>query len=269
MRGKCDICKRENVKITKVKYYNNTTIDMCQKHQHQWYEKGEITDTSPYSCQDGSTNEYIEYNDYYEIILRKATEGYKEVGRAIIDKGDYERCKSVRWRLTVSRNGKRKEVITGSPHKKNMISLHRFIMNEPNDKVVDHKDGNTLDNRKQNLRVCSQKENVRNKTVLQSNNTSGLLGVYRDSRKEHRTNWIAEIRYNDIKIYLGAFINIEDAVYCRYYAEILLFKEFRPVTHDDNINPYIEKCLNKNNIENKVRNRIKAKIGEDFFDCSA
>jgi hypothetical protein len=270
-RGKCDICKRENVKINKVKYYNDITINMCQKHGHQWYEKGKITDPSPYSMHDG-TNDYIEYEDYYEIILRKATECYKEVGRAIIDKDDYERCKERRWRLSshTRNNGKiRHDVVTGSPNKNDMILLHQFIMNSAKGEVVDHKDGNTLDNRKSNLRICTQQNNIWNRTDMLATNTSGILGVYKDNREGRKSNWIAEIRYNDIKIYLGAFVNIEDAVYCRHYAETLLFKEFRPITHDDNTKPYIEKCLNKNNIENKVRNRIKAKIGEDFFDYSA
>lgn len=262
MEEKCYICGRTNVKTFKTNY-NNKSVFMCQKHQHQWYEKGEITDSSPYSIQDGTTNEYIEYDTYYEIILRKCTEGYKEVGRAIVDKDDYERCKDKRWRISshTRKNGKtRIDVMSGSPSKNNTISLHQFIIKAEKGDVVDHKDGNTLNNRKSNLRKCTQKENVRNKTVLQSNNTSGILGVYKDSRKEHKTNWIAEIRYNDIKIYLCAYINLEDAVYCRYYAEKLLFKEFRPTTYDKKIKPYIDKCLNKEQIEKKVEERIKSKV---------
>lgn len=42
------------------------------------------------------------------------------------------------------------------------VYLHRLIMNAPKGIVVDHINGDTLDNRKPNLRLCSHKENIRN-----------------------------------------------------------------------------------------------------------
>lgn len=265
---KCEVCGREVNSYCKVKISDEKTIIMCQKHQHQWYEKGKITDPSPYSCMDKSTNEYIEYDDYYEIILRSAYNGYKEVGRAIIDKDDYERCKQLRWRLSEHKYKRkhgiliRRECVTGSPSKNNMTSLHRFILGLTKKcDIVDHINGNPLDNRKSNLRICTQQNNIWNKTKLSANNTSGVLGVYKDNRKGHKSNWIAEIKYNDIKIYLSAYINFEDAVYCRYFAEKLLFKEFSPTSYES-VKQYIDKCNNKNIIEEKVKQRIKAKIHE-------
>lgn len=252
---RCCICNKEVKNYTKVK---NVGV-MCQKHQHQWYEKGRIIDDSPHSCMT-DLNEFIEYDTYYEIILRRPSEGYIEIGRTIIDKEDYNLCKDMRWRLAITRNGKRKEVVTGSPHKNNMISIYRLVMNAQKEDVVDHINGDTLDNRKQNLRICTQKDNIRNKTILPSNNTSGILGVYKDSRKQRKSNWIAEIKYNDVKIYLSAFVKFEDAVYCRYIAETLLFQEFRPTTHDENIKQYIDACANKTSIENKVKERIFKKL---------
>lgn len=263
MIGTCEICNRENVKVSKVNY-NGIGTYMCQKHSHQWYDKGTIIDPSSYSIHDGSTNEYIEYDSYYEIILRKSTEGYREVGRGIIDKDDYEKCKVLRWRASSRKreNGKVSTyIVTGSPMKKNMISLHQFIMGSQEGEVVDHKDGDTLNNRKVNLRVCSQQNNIWNRTDMLTTNTSGILGVYKDNRKGRKANWIAEIKYNNIKIYLGAYIKLEDAIYCRYYAEKLLFKDFRPVTHDDTIQPYIGKCTNREQIEKTVVGKIKTKIG--------
>jgi len=81
------------------------------------------------------------------------------------------------------------------------IPLSRVIINAIKDKVVDHKNRNPMDNRKQNLRLCTHKENSRNISVRKQCR-SGLKGV-----NWNKTNkkYVAEIRYND-KIYrLGQF----------------------------------------------------------------
>lgn len=58
------------------------------------------------------------------------------------------------------------------------VKLHRFLMNAPNDKVVDHINGDTLDNRKSNLRVTDHFENMQNLNEKPSrNNKSGELNV--------------------------------------------------------------------------------------------
>lgn len=260
---KCCICGRMVKSYAMVKNVGC----MCQKHQHQWYEKGKITDPSPYSIYD--LNNFIDCGDYYKIELRKPSEGYKVVGYALIDKEDYDKCKNIRWRLVEHKTAlKYKDVQGGSPHNNTLTSLHRYIMGNPKDFTVDHKNGDTLDNRKSNLRLCSQKENVRNKTRLQNNNTSGITGVYRDNRKGREANWIAEIRVNDTKIYIAAYINLEDAVYARYVAEHLLFKEFRASTNDELIKDIIKDCTNENRlkIKNKVVSRIKARLSQFKID---
>jgi hypothetical protein len=78
---------------------------------------------------------------------------------------------------------------------------------------VDHINGNTLDNRKSNLRLCSHKENGRNRK-LNKNNTSGAKGVNWD---KHALKWKCEIRINTKKLYLGLFAEIEQAK--KAYAE--------------------------------------------------
>ena len=254
----CCVCGRTNTSFTQTKIGV-----LCQKHSHQFYKYGKITDPTPYSCQE-NTNEYVEHEDYYEIVLRKCTEEYRIVGSAKIDKDDYERCKLHRWRMAESkrRNHMYKEVATGSKSKGNMIDLHRFIMSAPEGYVVDHINGDTLDNRKSNLRVCKQEQNCYNKTKLDGRNTSGITGVYVDTRKGRSTNWVAEIKVAKTKIYLSAFVTIEEAVYCRYYAEQLLFGEFRPTTNDDVISEYIKDLSeeDKLQIEKKVKSRISAKL---------
>jgi hypothetical protein len=63
-----------------------------------------------------------------------------------------------------------------------MKRMHRVIMNCPQGMVIDHINGDKLDNRKENLRICTQLENSRNKRSFPKN-TSGYRGVSFDKNK--------------------------------------------------------------------------------------
>lgn len=142
---------------------------------------------------------------------------------AIIDIEDYDKVKNYHWNRTtlnyinskIYTNGK---VIT--------IPLHRLIMGiekENNKVIVDHIDGNPLNNSKSNLRICSQKENCWNRG-LKSTNTSGVTGV----RREHKGNtWHAEIMVNYNIINLGNYKDFNEAVKARKKAEIKYYGEYR------------------------------------------
>ncbi len=112
------------------------------------------------------------------------------------------------------------------------IYAHRFIMyngniiESKNDQQIDHKNRNKSDNRRENLRFCSNKENVRNKS-LQSNNTCGIIGV----NKRYENGWRAYITDNRKQISLGVYKTFEEAVIVRLKAEKELFKDFAPQRH--------------------------------------
>lgn len=103
--------------------------------------------------------------------------------------------------------------------------LHREISGCPDLKTVDHINGDTFDNRRSNLRICSNTENVRHRVVLNSNNTSGKVGVFYNRKRDY---WEAGIKHNRKKIFLGRFSKIEDAIKARKMAEIRLWGQFAP-----------------------------------------
>lgn len=74
------------------------------------------------------------------------------------------------------------------------IGLQRWIMNCPKYLQVDHINHNPLDNRRCNLRICTQLENANNKGFYK-NNKSGIKGVYYIQSKKY---WIAELKYNKV-----------------------------------------------------------------------
>ena len=103
-----------------------------------------------------------------------------------------------------------------------MILMHRLIMDCPEDMVVDHIDHKKNNNCKSNLRICTQLENVRNRSVSK-NNTSGITGVI---WHKNRNKWTAYITINKKQMHLGLFNTIEEAIQSRLEAEKKYFGEF-------------------------------------------
>ena len=142
---KCKHCGREGV-------YSK---GLCYKHWKQLKEFGEFKDCNSRNKTD--LNEIIFYDDYAEIII--CDNNYNEKTRVLIDIEDSEKVKDFKWYIDKNEYIVSKCKKTG--HKG--LYLHRFIMNCPEDMVVDHINHNTLDNRKSNLRICTQHENTFNK----------------------------------------------------------------------------------------------------------
>lgn len=89
-------------------------------------------------------------------------------------------------------------------YKQHLVKMHNYIMNPPEGMVVDHKNRNSLDNRKSNLRVCTPQQNQWN-TVKQSRMSKGFF--FDKARGKYR----ATIRVNGIYQNLGEFTSALDA----------------------------------------------------------
>jgi len=87
-----------------------------------------------------------------------------------------------------------------------VVFMHRFLMDAPQGMDVDHINGDGLDNRRENLRLCTRAENLRNKRKYCG--TSRYKGVF---WHRYRHRWLAHIRLNRRNIYVGTFDNEEEA----------------------------------------------------------
>lgn len=125
---------------------------------------------------------------------------------ALIDTEDAEKVSGHYWNM----QGRYVGSYTAGP-------LHRFIMNGV--PMIDHKNGNTLDNRKCNLRECDQSQNAINRR-LRSDNKTGFAGVSKRNGK-----YIAQIKLGNIRR-SKTFQYFEDAVCQRKSWEKELFGEW-------------------------------------------
>lgn len=89
-----------------------------------------------------------------------------------------------------------------------ILFLHRILTNAPKGKVVDHINHNTLDNRKQNLRVCTPSENGQNRKGPSSRSTSGVRNV---SWNPKRNKWVVNVTVERKRIHLGGYADLEEA----------------------------------------------------------
>lgn len=146
---------------------------------------------------------------------------------ALVDKEDYEELRKFKW--SAIHIGKRWYAVRSTSRKdiqpKKMILMHRFIMSPLDKMIIDHIDGNGLNNTRKNLRYCTRSENARN-VIKSNNNTSGFKCVSFFKRDK---NWRAYIVLNNKQIHIGYFETAELAykAYCeacvKYHGEFANF----------------------------------------------
>jgi len=134
-----------------------------------------------------------------------------------IDDEDWSKVQRYTWHVTYHHNKKVKAVTTNIKGKS--VKLHKFLTGFS---LTDHIDNNPLNNKKSNLRECSQKENTRNFS-LSRRNTTGYKGVHWD---KNRNKYQAYIQQDGKRKHLGRFENIIDAAQAYNKAALKYYGEF-------------------------------------------
>ena len=144
---------------------------------------------------------------------------------ALVDDVDYERLKGYKWCLYngkyAARNTSKAERQEGAP---TIVYMHREVMSAVFSKhTVDHINGAGLDNRKENLRLCTQGQNNLNRPA-RADNQCGYRGVR--EKKGRSKPWEARIQLGENRYHLGHFDNPHDAARMYNFWAIDLYGEF-------------------------------------------
>lgn len=176
------------------KYNNNISESFCSTYCRYYKEY-------PYKIHDDYVSVFIKNN---EILLDKDI--FKKLKRS----------------MNVTTSKGYKKVSIRDTINDCTISLSRWILGDKcKDKVVDHINGNTLDNRRVNLRIVTQQENMFNKKEYK-NNTSEVKGVHLNKKGI----WVARIQVEGKRLFLGSSKDKEKAIELRIEAEKKYFGKY-------------------------------------------
>lgn len=148
-------------------------------------------------------NKYVIIDDIVYVTLTNGD-------TMLCDVDDWERLKIYTWRLDGYGYAFRSRM---KGERSSDIHFHTCVIKKEDNKVIDHINRNKLDNRKCNLRLCTQQVNTLNRGIAK-NNTSGCTGV-----RKWKNRWLVSIGINYKNIYLGSYKNFEDAVKARKEGE--------------------------------------------------
>lgn len=146
---------------------------------------------------------------WWVVIVIELNHGF----RAVVDDQD-QWIGTIRWRVQKSKNHDIAYAVSGRG-----VLMHRLVMGQSKGRslVVDHINGDGLDNRRSNLRIVTVKENLRNRSgPCRGRKVDLPLGV---SWHKNRSRFVSYIRVDDRQVHLGSFLTLEEAVSARVRAE--------------------------------------------------
>lgn len=175
----------------------------CDKHYKQFKKYGYVLDNNPRTIYD--RNEFHICGDITYIDLYN--KNCEVIAQAVIDTEDLDKVQYTKWKLSASGYAMNSPKFSGGN-----LHMSRVILGT--DEFVDHINHNTLDNRKENLRVVTKSQN-------QMNSNHHGVTITKSGK------YYAYIKKNGKMLNLGEYVFEDEALFARWYAEELIFDKYR------------------------------------------
>lgn len=193
-RGKCLACRVDHIEATLYEFKGDGNL-YCIRHWNQMYRVGKITSVEKIHGM-FKPNKIHDKGEYIEMGLFDRSGN--EIARTAIDKDDYGKIKSYRW--FISRRGyvRTKFMRKGKWYRHR---LHTFLLGKRDGFVVDHRDGDSLNNRKGNLRHATYEQNSWNNSNIKKYTAYKVRDMFQ-----------CEFRYRGQVIRLGRWDTRKEAI---------------------------------------------------------
>lgn len=225
--------------------YDKTEYEYSMKHYYGVFMKckcdcGNVITTSLYHLKEGYTKscgclskeKISKYNVEHKSKINKYDLSreygigwtYNSGEKFYFDLDDYDKIKDICWVSTIIDKNCGYKRLNGR-YKGKVVTFYKLITDYD---IVDHKNRNTLDNRKQNLRNATKSQNCQNHN-LRTDSTTGISGV-----NWHKKSNKWQVRINDKnnkRISLGIYSDFNEAVKVRLKAEKKYYGEYAPQRH--------------------------------------
>lgn len=120
-----------------------------------------------------------------------------------VDDEDYKYLTLYKWYKT--RGYARRSITVNGKQMKQV--MHRVVLDAPLGFMIDHKDGDKVNNQKSNLRFCTNSQNQAN-SKLSTRNSTGFKGVHKNRKT---SKFVAQCKIMGKYFYIGSFSNVVDA----------------------------------------------------------
>jgi hypothetical protein len=161
----------------------------------------------------------IEQRTKQEMMEKYAIIPVTQGKATIIDRADYDAVRKYKW--YAHSNGSGNYYVKRNGGKDGVIGLANSLMNPPEGLIVDHINGDGLDNRRENLRICTHAENMRNRRKLKQGRSQ-----YKGVRLEPSGRWRAVIKYEGEMIHIGCFDTENQAAIAYNEKAVILFGKY-------------------------------------------